>query len=168
MPTHRIRPAHPEDIPHLPTIERAAGALFVDAGIGGAVTVLSEAIHARACAEDRLLVATDASDRPIGFLLMDGDHLAEMDVHPAHGRRGVGTTLLRAALERARRAGRPHVTLTTYRDLPWNAPFYARHGFVVVPPGDWSPALAAHAEAEGVHPGSGRVAMICALAVSPG
>ena len=55
------------------------------------------------------------------------------------------------------------MTLTTYRDLPWNAPFYARHGFAVVPPAEWSTALAAVAAKEKVTPGSGRVVMRRAL-----
>lgn len=161
FPPYKVRPARPGDISRLPAIERAAGSLFTAAGIGGDISVLSAEVHATACAEGRLLVAADGADQPVGFLLMDGDHLAEMDVHPDHGRRGIGAALLGAALDRSRRAGRPHVTLTTYRDLPWNAPFYARHGFSIVPPSAWTPALAAHAEEEGVRPGSGRVAMIC-------
>jgi hypothetical protein len=51
------------------------------------------------------------------------------------------------------------VTLTTYRDARWNAPFYAKHGFVVVPPDRWTPEQQAHAAAEGVTEGSGRVLM---------
>jgi hypothetical protein len=35
------------------------------------------------------------------------------------------------------------VTLTTYRDVPWNAPFYARLGFVVVAEQDLSRGLVA-------------------------
>jgi hypothetical protein len=37
--------------------------------------------------------------------------------------------------------GYESVTLTTFRDLPWNMPFYARLGFAVVPRHDLSPAL---------------------------
>ena len=39
-----------------------------------------------------------------------------------------------AALEEhARGIGATQVTLTTYRDLPWNAPFYRRLGFMEPP-----------------------------------
>jgi len=35
------------------------------------------------------------------------------------------------------------VTLTTFRDVPWNMPFYERLGFEVVPTPALSPALRA-------------------------
>jgi hypothetical protein len=34
------------------------------------------------------------------------------------------------------------VTLSTFRDVPWNMPFYERAGFDVVPSNALSPALA--------------------------
>ena len=64
-------------------------------------------------------------------------HLAELDVLPAHGRRGVGTALVRAVDEWARSGHFTEITLTTYRDVPWNAPFYAGLGFDVVPESEW-------------------------------
>ena len=85
------------------------------------------------------------------------------DVHPDHGRRGLGARLLRAVLDLARARGCGVVTLTTYRDLPWNAPFYARHGFAEVAPEDWTADMARRAAAEDVRPGSGRVVMACPL-----
>jgi hypothetical protein len=35
----------------------------------------------------------------------------------------------------------PALTLTTFRDVPWNMPFYARLGFEEIPPDGLSPAL---------------------------
>jgi hypothetical protein len=40
------------------------------------------------------------------------------------------------------------VTLTTFRDVPWNMPFYARLGFEIVPPEQVGPALFAIVEGE--------------------
>ena len=45
--------------------------------------------------------------------------------------------------EHAERAGLRGVTLTTFRDVPWNAPFYRRLGFEVLDPEDLTPGLAA-------------------------
>ncbi len=56
-------------------------------------------------------------------------HLAEMAVHPDVQRRGVGTAMLLDVVARASAAGAGAVTLTTFRDVPFNGPFYARHGF---------------------------------------
>ena len=70
-------------------------------------------------------------------------HLAEIDVLPEHHGRGVGQALLDAACGRARARGHAAITLTTYRDVPWNGPWYARNGFVVVDDADQSPELRA-------------------------
>jgi hypothetical protein len=53
------------------------------------------------------------------------------------------------------------VTLTTFRDVPWNAPYYERLGFTTVCSGEWGPELAALMEVEASRiPGdSPRVAM---------
>jgi len=44
--------------------------------------------------------------------------------------------------------GHASVTLSTFRDVPWNQPFYARLGFEIVPPAQFSPALRAIVEDE--------------------
>ena len=68
-------------------------------------------------------------------------HLEEIDVLPEHGRRGLGSRLVMAVCDWAESAGYRSVTLTTFRDVPWNMPFYARLGFEVIPPEALSPAL---------------------------
>lgn len=99
----------------------------------------------RAQGEGRLWVAV-ADDAPVGFahveLLEPGAaHLEEIDVLPDHGRRGLGTRLVAAACAWAEACGHACVTLTTFRHLPWNMPFYARLGFEEIPSADLSPAL---------------------------
>lgn len=59
-------------------------------------------------------------------------HLHELSVARKHQRRGIGGTLLRALAIDARNCGLSAITLDTYRDVPWNGPFYARHGFVEI------------------------------------
>ncbi len=63
------------------------------------------------------------------MLAEDLPHLDEIDVHPDHGRRGAGTALVRAVCEWTRRSGYSGITLTTFRGVPWNMPFYSRLGF---------------------------------------
>jgi GNAT superfamily N-acetyltransferase len=75
---------------------------------------------------------------PVGFALVemlaeDLPHLEEIDVTPAHGRRGLGTALVHTVLEWVRRTGHQVITLTTFRNVPWNMPFYSRLGFVEIP-----------------------------------
>lgn len=63
-------------------------------------------------------------------------HLDQIAVHPSMGRRGIGRMLLRAAMGVALDAGATEMTLTTYADVPWNAPWYRREGFAVVAEAD--------------------------------
>ena len=65
-------------------------------------------------------------------------HIQQMDVVPAHGRKGLGRVLLRHALEQARAHGHQRAVLTTLSDVAWNAPFYASEGFSEWLSQDWS------------------------------
>lgn len=146
MPT--VRPARPGDLPVLPTIERAAARRFV--GLDLAVD-LDDAMGpdalAAACSDGRLWVAVDAHDGPVGFAvaerLGDAGHLEEMDVLPEAGGQGLGTLLIEAVCAWATAQKLPAVTLCTFRDVAWNAPFYARRGFVVLQEDELGPALRA-------------------------
>jgi GNAT superfamily N-acetyltransferase len=132
---YAIVPAEPRHAARLPGIERAAAPLFPEEDLSPEAwaAVTEPATFARAAAEGRLWVALDADAEPVGFALVgtvDGlPHLQEMDVHPDHARLGIGRRLVETVLATAREAGHPAVTLTTFRHLPWNAPFYARCGF---------------------------------------
>lgn len=149
MDRPRIESARAGDLEKLPAVEIAANALFAGLGLGGAVANDATSLEelARAHAAGLLWVARAEDGEPIGFALVeivDGEaHLEEIDVHPAHGRRGVGRALLDAVVEWARRAGHRAVTLTTFREVPWNAPFYARAGFRALAPHELGPELAA-------------------------
>ena len=69
-----------------------------------------------------------------------------------HPRRGVGSALIEHLAAPARAEPRPALTLTAFRDVPWNAPYYQRLGFVVVEPPDQGPELAALVEREAATP----------------
>jgi GNAT superfamily N-acetyltransferase len=145
---YQITNARPQDLAWLPKIEIAAAALL----IGHAPTSVldettSEQEFINAQREGRLWVAL-ADDRPVGFVQVEvlghtAAYLKEIDVHPSHGRRGLGAKLVAAACEWAAAAGYADICLTTFRDLPWNAPFYASNGFTVMPADELSVALQA-------------------------
>jgi GNAT superfamily N-acetyltransferase len=131
---YTIRLARTEEVALLPAIERAAGALFRSQGLEHLpADVRDVAELAPAQREGRLWVAVAASGGPVGFALATvlgtTPHLDELDVHPDHGRRGLGRRLVRAVIEWARARNAESLTLSTFRDIPWNAPFYARLGF---------------------------------------
>lgn len=144
-----IRAARREELRSLIVIERAAGRRFRDvpelADLAEDLTPLAELETARD--DDLVWVAEVDRETVVGFAyasILDGNlHLEELSVLPEWGRRGIGKALVHAVVERARSLGLRAVTLTTFRDVPWNAPFYARLGFEVLDQPRWSPGLAA-------------------------
>jgi GNAT superfamily N-acetyltransferase len=75
-------------------------------------------------------------------------HLAQLSVHPRYGRRGLGRALLGGTVGRAAARGAAVLTLTTFADVPWNAPFYLRCGFIELPAERWPGYLRDHRNAE--------------------
>ncbi|WP_230959512.1 GNAT family N-acetyltransferase [Erythrobacter donghaensis] len=166
-----LRLARVEDAAAMPAIERAAAELFTHgAGLEGfdpddtwEVPDLQRLIR-----KGHSLVA-HVGEAMAGFLLAQPFsrelHIWEMDVLPAFGRRGIGSGLIRAAQIDARNTGFKALTLTTFRDLAWNAPFYARLGFEEVTALDAHPRLAGELanEVDDGLPADRRCAMICFL-----
>ena len=74
-----------------------------------------------------------------------------MDVLPAHGRRGLGARLLACVCAWAQAQGNAAVTLSTFRDVPWNGPFYRKHSFRDLQPAEWTPGMRAIREQEVQH-----------------
>ncbi|WP_036325515.1 GNAT family N-acetyltransferase [Microbispora sp. ATCC PTA-5024] len=140
-----IRWARSEDLPRLAEVERAADGMFEPLGIvfPPGTTMIEE------CDDPGRVIV--AGDPPVGFALIgevDGlTHLEQLAVRPECQGRGIGTQLLHAVCDAAA-AVTAAVTLTTFRDVPWNAPWYARRGFAVLPPELWGPELAALVERE--------------------
>ncbi|WP_068921967.1 GNAT family N-acetyltransferase [Planobispora rosea] len=136
-----VRWAEAAELPGLVAVEVAADGVFSQVGIvfPAGTTMIEEVGD-----PSRVLVA---GDPPAGFALfgwVDGNvHLDQLAVHPDHGRRGVGGRLVEALCAHAAAVGARAVTLTTFRDVPWNGPWYARRGFTVLDPAEWGPELAA-------------------------
>lgn len=159
LPTgYEIRPARPTDLASLAAIESAAGQIFhgIDmhdvADDEGPTPETFEA----ALAAGRLWVAVHEG-HPVGYVLArhldDQAHLEQLSVDPDHGRRGLGTALVGVVVEWGSTLGGHDVTLSTFRDVAWNRPYYERLGFEVVDDASLSPALQAvraHEAAEGL------------------
>lgn len=164
---YSIELATKQHVRAIPAIEQAAAAMFSEADLPPALRFLVTDFDTllEAQRDGRLWAALDEDGAVVGFALAcivgAHAHLDEMDVHPEHGRRGIGSRLLDAVIDWARRGGFPGVTLITFRHIPWNAPFYQRHGFVPVEhertSGNLRELIRQEAEA-GLEPGN-RVAM---------
>lgn len=148
-----IRAATARDGEALQAIERAAGARFRDIGMHevAAHEPASVAVLAGYAADGRSWVAVDASDEPIGYVLVDRvdglTHVEQLSVLPAHHGRGVGRALIEHVIARH---GAP-VTLTTFRDVEWNQPLYDHLGFRVMADAEIGPELRSLVAAEAAH-----------------
>jgi 4-diphosphocytidyl-2-C-methyl-D-erythritol kinase len=164
----RIEPAVTAHIDVICAIERAAMQMFREHPIWPfyASMAIPPELLEQAIRRGLVWVALDEpSDEPVGFVWLDTElgneaiGIAEIDVLPAYGRRGIGAALLQRACEWARAAGYRRVDLGTLADVPWNAPFYARHGFVVVDKQDPAFASARDRDRENGFPDALRIFM---------
>jgi GNAT superfamily N-acetyltransferase len=149
-----IRAARPSDYRKLADIERRAGELFREVGMPEIADDEPSDADELASAT-AVFIATDEAGEPIGFAMVelvdDHAHLEEVCVVPEHGGQGVGTELLDAVAGWAKGQGHGEVTLTTFRDVPFNAPLYAKRGFTIVPENEWTDDLRAVVTREADH-----------------
>lgn len=144
--TTRIRPVEPDEIPLLGPIEKSAGELFrehdmddvADGGQMPAAFIISFTRFGGA------LVA-DVDGAVAGFALVAAydkhAHLYEVSVAREFQGKGIGRKLVEGACDWAVSHNHKALTLSTFSDVPWNAPFYASLGFEVLPESEWSPAF---------------------------
>ncbi|MET7641291.1 GNAT family N-acetyltransferase [Streptomyces sp. NPDC005438] len=144
-----IRPAEPSDLERLRDIERAAGEVFRDWGMGEVAddpppTVAELLLHQRA---GELWVHAPRGGPVLAYALAlpidAGLHVEQLSVHPDGARRGLGRALLEHLGTLAHRQGRAALTLTTFSHVPWNAPYYRRCGFHTLPDRELTVDLAA-------------------------
>ena len=144
---YSIRFARAADLVRLQMIEQAASQLFAQTDfaylVDGAPIPLAALREYQAAGHS--WVAVDVTDQPVGFAIIRlhpvAVHLHELDVHPEHGRRGVGLRLVQTVCDWARENGYPAVTLSTFTSIIWNAPLYAKLGFMALNEAELTPAL---------------------------
>ncbi|MCA9699057.1 MAG: GNAT family N-acetyltransferase, partial [Myxococcales bacterium] len=126
-----IRLARADEVALLQQIEVEAGRLYGQVGMPEDFEGLPTDLVAAAIAEALVWVVEEEA-RAVGFALCwdrgEALHLRELDVLPSHMRRGLGRMLVEHVGAQARVRGHDYVSLTTFRDVPWNAPLYRRWG----------------------------------------
>ncbi|MCR9176522.1 MAG: GNAT family N-acetyltransferase [Alphaproteobacteria bacterium] len=135
--TYRIRLARPDDLPRLPEIDSMADSRFgatsyrdvLEAFPAVTVDHLTELQD-----QWRLWVAAAEQDRPVGFAMVSLDapailHLDLVAVDPSHAGHRLASRLIAGIDAFCAGRGLTKMTLTTFRDVPWNAPYYERLGF---------------------------------------
>jgi GNAT superfamily N-acetyltransferase len=155
--THRIRLARPDEVLRLRAIEDEAGTLFTGLGLVDEALDVSFPLDdlVRLIDAGQVWVGCLEDGLPVGMVIAsvrDGAvYVEEMDVLPQHGRHGLGARLLAHVCEWARAQGHAALTLSTFRDVPWNEPFYSKHGFTALEPEEWTPGMRAIREKEAAH-----------------
>jgi GNAT superfamily N-acetyltransferase len=130
-----VRPARAADLKHIADIEDSGGPLFEEAfgDLTGDVLLSPAPSGGERLDEPGFLLVVGPVGAPFGFAhveVVDGfAHLGQVSVRPEQMRRGYGAALVRAAMREAFLLGYDRLSLTTYRDLPWNGPFYRALGF---------------------------------------
>src|SRR5262245_2576157 len=151
IPMHSIRCARPSDFTYLPSIEREAAAQFHTTPYPAMANadIASERLDLD---HEYVMVIADEQEQPIGFAIVhvfdESVHLHELDVRPHYARLGLGRRLIEAIADWARTRGATALTLTTFSDVPWNGPYYARLGFRTLDVATLNPALQAVRRAE--------------------
>jgi GNAT superfamily N-acetyltransferase len=163
-----IRTTRIDETDLLPQVERSAGEAFRD--VPDLAWVADDEVtgpreHRRLAVLGTSWVAV-ADDQLLGFAIAEHFFGPDLHIHLLAVRReaqgqGLGTQLMRTVLDYAFDSGAARVTLTTFREVPFNEPFYRRLGFTVVPPGDLDERLTRTlaAEAAAGFPAERRCAM---------
>ncbi|MFT8636144.1 GNAT family N-acetyltransferase [Novacetimonas hansenii] len=158
-----IRTGRPTDAAALPATERSAAQRFASipalAWLATGDVMPAEA-HLPCIAAGTCWVAEDTDGAIAGFLSAgirhDCLHILEFSVRQDMQGQGMGRALLHAAMLRVQQMHMPGgLTLTTFHDVAWNAPFYRAMGFEeLTSPAPWLAELLAQEEAQGLTPGS--------------
>jgi len=154
MPISNIRPARADEIAVLSALDDDASKLFAEHGLP--IELSADHAFARAelarwqrCAQlGQAFLAVDESGEALGFAALDvvdgAPYLEQLDVRRAAMRRGIGARLLAHSADWARSVGGEELWLTTYGHLPFNRPYYERHGYELVPEALCGPGIRAH------------------------
>lgn len=141
---YEIRFASLLDIPALIRADRAASELFRPTGLIPDMAAIPQSIPADTLAaaieQGMVLTVTDVQgdiSHPVGFSMTQRRektlYLHQLSVDPAHGRKGLGAGLVKHVFALAEEYACHSVTLSTFRDVAWNGPFYAKLGFREIP-----------------------------------
>ncbi len=141
-----VRAARLEDIEAMREIERAAGRLFSEISMDDiAAHAPPEPATLNDYIQHQRAWVAEVNDQPVGYVLVDVvdgcGHLEQVSVHPAYGRQGLGRMLIQSVVDWAGAKGLPAITLLTFRDVPWNGPYYASLGFGPLSDAELTPGL---------------------------
>jgi GNAT superfamily N-acetyltransferase len=128
-----IRPAVEADLQRLVVVEVEAGQVFRTIGMDEVAEDRPRIADLRAAAEAERLWVIEVGTEVAGYVcaeVLDGNaHVAQVSVAPTHAGRALGRAMIEHVEEWGRDRGCPATTLTTFRDVAWNGPYYRRLGY---------------------------------------
>lgn len=146
----QIRLAQLQDIAQLMAVERSAAQLFRQQPAWRFIAegpVMSADRHADFIQRQHEWLAESTAGEVAGFIAVVPQsqdwHIAELSVGANWQRQGIGRRLLIEVAAQAALLGAQRLTLTTFIDVPWNAPYYRRLGFMPIAAERLSPSLRA-------------------------
>lgn len=162
---YRIRMMEPGEAERLRWIDAAAGAPLVEAGHLPSAEPLPPGDFVRFLLRHEVFVAARKGGEAVGFAAaadlssLTGTEreagegagcywLSALSVDPAHARRGLGSALLAAVVARAGWFFSRAVGLSMAREPAFHETFYAKRGFLNVPPDDRTQGLDKRFQAE--------------------
>ena len=165
---YSIRRATVEGFQFLPAVENAAGEVFKDIGYDDIAAMPPAPVdkYSDLLKVGGIVWTAENSDHEIiaycaVFPLKEGLYIKELSVHKLYAKQGLGSRLLKETLTAAKSEGYKSAFLLTFKNVPFNAPYYARFGFEIITDLTPYPTLKRLAKAERKTPlwKYGRVAM---------
>ncbi|MEX1263495.1 MAG: GNAT family N-acetyltransferase [Actinomycetota bacterium] len=133
MASSSIRAAEPSDVYNLALLEVEADQLFLTVGMPAIAGHTLDEEAMRENLEQGSLWVAERQAEITGYILatlLDGNaHIDQVSVAPAHARQGIGRQLISHVENWGKRSNLPATTLTTFRDVPWNGPYYQTLGY---------------------------------------
>jgi GNAT superfamily N-acetyltransferase len=145
--TFSFRFALPHEANTIREIEFEAGQRFVSVDMIGIADAapMALAVVERKIAASEIVVALDADATCVGFVMFEPQpariYVQELNVLTSHAGRRIGAALVEQVAQLALERRLPQLVLSTFSDVPWNAPYYRRLGFREIPYSELDAAL---------------------------
>jgi GNAT superfamily N-acetyltransferase len=137
MAATHIRSARALDLDTLAALEVQAGQVFHSVGMSEVADDVPDPEALRRSQGRGLIWVAEERGEIAGYIVatvIDGNaHIGQVSVAPAFARQGIGRRLISHVEDWGRRNSRPATTLTTFRDVPWNGPYYETLGYRELP-----------------------------------
>jgi predicted N-acetyltransferase YhbS len=135
VPDVKFRFAALHDAHAIREIEFEAGQRFASVDMMGIADAapMDLALVERKIVAGEMIVASENGDMCVGFVMFEPQpsriYIQELNVLTTHAGKRIGAALIEEVAQLARERQLQQLVLSTFRDVPWNAPYYRQLGF---------------------------------------